>query len=546
MNSERFEDVARRLRIERDLQALQTQPALPGRVWRQREANLERAQQLAGVGSWVFDAGGDRFTWSREACRILEIPEGTSPSLDVLLAAVHPDDREAVDRAWATARQRGLFESEHRIVIGGQVKRVLERAEVSFGPTGTLEQGIGIIQDVTAMRRAEDARHQGERADLEAQKNEALARLSSSLAHEFNSILGVILGYCDLALGQLQPGDPFHLDFTQIQEAGRRSADLTRDLLEFSRRPAAVQSVVSLNALISEARPGLAQLAGDQIALLFRPAADLWNVSLDPSHLDQVLTKLAVNARDAMAGPGTMVIETENLEAGDDRFDHLAARPEGDCVVLTFRDTGLGMNEDTKRRIFEPFFTTKPAGRAAGLGLFAVETLVRENGGTIGVESAPGRGATFRLFFPRTTAPAVAVPLRPLVAVRARQGNAILLVEDDAALRELLTAALERQSYEVTAVGSAEEALDCVAIERGRFALLLTDIMLPKMDGRQLAATLLAQDRGLKVVYMSGFTQDVTEPRGPGEAGTILLDKPFTLQTLARTLRDVLSRSLGS
>jgi len=546
MNSERFEDVARRLRIERDLLALQTQPALPGRVWRQREANLERAQQLAGVGSWVYDTASDRVAWSREACRILEIPDGTSPPLDILLTVVHPDDRDDVERAWAAARQRGLFESEHRIVIGGKVRWVLERAEVSYSATGTLERGLGVVQDVSAWRRAEEARQQRARAELDAQKNEALARLSSSLAHEFNSILGVILGYCDLALGQLGPGDPFYLDFTQIQEAGRRSADLTRDLLDFSRRPAAVQSVVSLNALITQMRQGLAELVGDQIAVLFRPSADVWNVAIDPGHLEQVLSKLAVNARDAMGGPGTIVIETENLAAGDDRFDQMPARPAGDCVVLTFRDTGPGMNEETQRRIFDPFFTTKPAGRASGLGLFAVETLVRENGGAIGVETAPGRGAAFRLFFPRTTAPAVAIAPRPLVAVRPRQTNAILLVEDDVALRELLQAALERQSYEVTAVGSAEEAMDCASGERGRFALLLTDIMLPKMDGRMLGATLLAQDPGLKVVYMSGFTQDVTEPRGPGDAGTILLDKPFTLQTLARTLRDVLGRSLGS
>jgi nitrogen-specific signal transduction histidine kinase/ActR/RegA family two-component response regulator len=386
---------------------------------------------------------------------------------------------------------------------------------------------VGTMLDVTELRSLEDQ-------VVQLQKLEAVGRLAGGVSHDFNNLLTVIATYCDLALARLGTDDPVHEMVRAIRGAGRRAAMLTRQLLAFSRRTVASPIVLDLNELLHDREELLRRVVGEDIELVLQLAAEPCPISADPTQLEQVLMNLALNARDAMPAGGQIRLATRNL-AGPPREP--AAQ-----VMLRFEDTGIGMPEETRARVFEPFFTTKEVGRGSGLGLPVVFGIVQQSGGRIELESEPGKGSTFRIYFPRTDAP-LATRGGPAVAdaSAARRTGTVLVVEDEERIRTLACAALESAGYRVLRADGSRSALFLSESLRDRIDLLVTDVALPEIGGRELAGHLRAKRPDLKVLFVSGCTDDVLLRKGIRRAEAHFLPKPFTAAALARKVRDVLA-----
>ncbi|MGC4116744.1 MAG: response regulator [Myxococcales bacterium] len=374
---------------------------------------------------------------------------------------------------------------------------------------------------------------------LQSQKMESIGRLAGGVAHDFNNMVQAILGYTELALESAGPGQ-LREDLHEIRQAARRSAELTAQLLAFARKQATTPRALVLNDLVSQLRKLAERLLGEHLELVFKPAADLWTISIDPTQVDQVLVNLLVNARDAMGVSGTIVVRTFN-QTVDAAF--CAARPDaapGDYAVLEVADTGHGMDEPTVRRIFEPFFTTKGPGKGTGLGLATVYGVVKQNGGFITVDSRPGEGTTFRLFFPRHHGEATAA--RPALDAPGptRGSETVLVVEDERQLLELARRTLEGQGYQVLAAGTPKVALQSLAGHPGPVHLLLTDVVMPEMSGPDLWEQLRASHPDLRCVFMSGYSDEALRARLRAEQGIPFLQKPFEVGDLAAVIRRAL------
>ncbi len=390
---------------------------------------------------------------------------------------------------------------------------------------------LTVARDMTELRSLEAQFRQ-------AQKMEAVGRLAGGVAHDFNNMLGVILGYTDLALKRVNAQEPLYQDLQEVNNAARRSADLTRQLLAFSRKQMVTPRVLNLNEAITHQHKMLRRLIGEDIYLQFIPGQDLWNIRLDPSQVDQVLANLAVNARDAIAGVGTVTIETANVTLDEGYTRRYRYVTPGDYVLLTMSDSGCGMDGETLETIFEPFFTTKAEGQGTGLGLSTVYGIVKQNKGSIQVSSEPGRGTTFKIYFPRF--PGEAVPEeqereRPLGG-----SETVLIVEDEPQILLLAKRILEHYGYETVGAGSPGEALLLLEKYRGPLDLLLTDVIMPHMTGPELKARVESLHPGIKTVFMSGYTADVIAQRGLLDKGLAFIQKPFTVQDLAGMVRKAL------
>ena len=386
--------------------------------------------------------------------------------------------------------------------------------------------------DVTERRRLEDQFRQ-------AQKMEAVGRLAGGVAHDFNNLLTAIKGYTELTLFDLPALDPHREDLDQVRKATDRAASLTRQLLAFSRRQLLKPEALNLNTVVREMDKMLRRLIGEDIELATVLEPELGQVQADPGQIEQVLMNLAVNARDAMPQGGKLTIETANIEL-DEAFarTHPSVYP-GRHVVLGVSDTGAGMSEEVQAHLFEPFFTTKEKDKGTGLGLSTVYGIVKQSGGSIWVESRIGAGTTFKIYLPRLEA----VPPYEPVRTRAeppRGSETILLVEDDPAVRQLTRRMLEKIGYTVREAPTSRRALDLVCSSSEAIHLLLTDVVMPGLSGRELAERLMASRPDMKVLYMSGYTDDAIVRHGVLESGILLLQKPFTLETLATRIRRVL------
>jgi len=375
----------------------------------------------------------------------------------------------------------------------------------------------------------------------QVQKMDALGQLAGGIAHDFNNLLTVINGYCDLLLQQIPVETPQRAWMIAIAEAGQQAAALTNQLLAFSRRQIRQVEVLDLNVVVMEMARMLRRLVGEDIELRTQLAPTPALVAADRAQLQQILLNLAVNARDAMPHGGHLLIETVLVDCPDAPSPAYPDARTGPHVCLAISDTGCGMDADTQARIFEPFFTTKPAGKGTGLGLSTVYGIVRQNNGSIGVHSAVGRGTRFEIYLPQATAASGSQPAAaPTASVTCRA--TILLVEDEDRVRELARLALERYGYTVLAARSGQEALACAAAFEGRIDLLLTDVVMPGMNGRQLAERLVGLYPTLRVVYTSGYTDDAIVRHGV-HAGMPFLAKPFTFTTLQRTVQAALASS---
>jgi len=397
----------------------------------------------------------------------------------------------------------------------------------------------GVVRDVTERKQAEEEREKLSAQLAQAQKMESIGRLAGGVAHDFNNLLTIINGYSDLALGAFDSKNPLHAFLEEIYEAGKRAAALTRQLLAFSRKQVLEPKTLDLNRVVEDMRSMLRRLVGEDVAVRFNLAAESPRVHADPHQLQQVVMNLAVNARDAMPTGGTLLIDTSLVQRKDPAsVDGAATQP---YALLAVGDTGIGMDEATKERIFEPFFTTKGTGKGTGLGLSMVHGIVEQSGGFIEVLSQPGRGTTFKIYLPAMKGPP-AEDREAVVATQDYRGKeSILVVEDQAEVREYVVAALKRYGYRVIPAPNAGEALLIFEREGDHIDLVLTDVVMPYSSGFDLAKRLKTLRRRVKILFMSGYADDVLERHGVAQEGTAFINKPFTPQELAVKVRSVIA-----
>jgi PAS domain S-box-containing protein len=503
-------------------------------IVRTTEERMRFALQSAHVGVWDIDFPTGELTWSEVLEAQYGLDAGTfEGTFNAYVDRIHPDDRQASLEAMRSAeRTGGDFVLQHRIIrVDGTVRWIEGAGRIVLGPDSQPTRGIGISVDVTDRRKLEDQFRQ-------AQKMEAVGRLAAGVAHDFNNLLTAILGYSELLLADSAHDDPRLDDIEEIRKAGARGAGLTRQLLAFSRKQIVEPRLLNLNTVVEGMRAMLVRLIGEDIDVSLKLAPDAAPVVADPAQIEQVVMNLAINARDAMPLGGTLTISTANLE-----LDDLSARTReglkpGSYVTLRVTDTGTGITPDVQAHLFEPFYTTKEAGKGTGLGLATVYGIVTQSGGHIGVTSELGRGASFDLCLP-------AAKHAPFVSEKRVQrahgtGTETVLVVDDAeGVRQLVRRVLQRQGYNVLTCSKPDEALAMLA-QGTSLDLLVTDVVMRGGSGPELARQMLQQRPGIKVIYMSGYTEDAIAHHGVLKPGLAFLHKPFTADELGRKVRDVL------
>jgi len=436
-------------------------------------------------------------------------------------------DPQVHDQEWA--RREGLVAfAGYPLVVHDRVVGVMamfaRHALSEFVPKALVSVASAVAVGIER-KRAERALRRSEEQLRQAQKMEAVGRLAGGIAHDFNNLLTVISSYSDLVLEELALDDPKRDDVEQIRKAAQGAAALTRHLLAFSRQEVLEPQILDLKATVTGTKKLLRRLIGADVEVTTSLAPDLGAVKADPGQLEQIIINLAINARDAMPEGGRLAIDACNVE-------NAPARP-GRYVMLALSDTGIGMDDETKARIFEPFFTTKESGKGTGLGLATVYGIVKRAGGFISVESEPGRGTSFKIYLPRVDEP-IAPAVTLAAAAEPRRGTeTVLVVEDAASVRVVTRQVLERYGYVVLEAPNGETALRLAAKHHGPIQLLVTDVIMPGLSGRQLAGQLAPLRPEMKVLYVSGYADDV-------ESGVAYLQKPFTPETLARRVRDVL------
>ncbi len=425
----------------------------------------------------------------------------------------------------------------------GVVHEVIFHKASFIDSNGAISGLIGVILDITERKRAEAEREKLQSQLNHAQKIESVGRLAGGVAHDFNNMLSVILGYAELALSKVAPSDPLHKALREIFNAAMRSAEITRHLLAFARKQTIAPKVLDLNETVEGMLKMLRRLIGEDINLAWLPGPGLWPVKLDPSQMDQVLANLCVNARDAVTGVGKITIETGTATVDDAYCAEHADFIPGDFVVLSVSDDGCGMNKETLSHIFEPFFTTKGEGQGTGLGLSTVYGIVKQNEGFVNVYSELGTGTTFSVYLPRHVGAITGdEPTNNPALIPPGHGETILIVEDEAAMLELYGAMLETLGYAVLTANTPGEALQLAKTHAGKVNLLITDVVMPEMNGRDLANALHTLLPDLKILFMSGYTANVIAHRGILDEGVRFIQKPFSIKDLAAKVRDTLGR----
>jgi two-component system, cell cycle sensor histidine kinase and response regulator CckA len=495
------------------------------------------ALQNANVGIWDLDYTTRLARWSE----IMEAQFGLQPgtfggTFEDFIALVHPEDRESVVASVRRAVTSGEdFSYEHRTTWpDGSVHWLRGAGRILLGEHGEPRRGVGIYEDVSERRTLMAQNEQ-------LQKMEAIGRLAGGVAHDFNNLLTVILGFCELLLTDLGTDDPRHADIAEIEKAGARGAGLTRQLLAFSRKQIIEPTLLDLNAVVAGMQVMLGRLIGEDVKVVVVLRPNLALVTADRGQVEQVVMNLAVNARDAMPTGGTLTIETANVEL-DEHYAaaHLGVTP-GPYVGLTVTDTGTGMTPEVQARLFEPFFTTKEAGKGTGLGMATVYGIVMRGGGSVGVYSEPGKGTAFKVFLPQVETTGMVVDTPAPVARPHTGTQTVMLVEDEGGLRDLVTRLLQRQGYTVLAAADAEEAQRLFEANPS-IDVLLTDVVMPGSSGPELTRRLIEQRPGLRVIYMSGYTEEAIVHHGVIKPGIAFLNKPFTSEALGEKIREALDR----
>ncbi len=452
---------------------------------------------------------------------------------------VHPEDHAIVVAAEETSNRGERFQAEYRVVRkDGRVIWVSDTAVVVTG-SDLRRLMEGIIVDITDRKQLEGQLQQ-------ARRMEAVGRLAGGIAHDFNNLLTIIKGYTEMALGRAKVQPELRTDIERIEDASERAAGLVRQLLAFSRRQVLQPKVLDLNSIVVGLDKLLRRLMDEDIEMVTLAGKNVGTIKADPGQIEQVIMNLVVNARDAMPQGGRLTVETSNVDLdGSYARDHASVKP-GRYVMLVVSDTGIGMSADTVAHIFEPFYTTKESGRGTGLGLSTVYGIVKQSGGYIWVYSEPGKGSAFKVYLPRVDEPVEAVTASKAPAANRKGTETVLLVEDDPQVRELTRTVLVAQGYFIIEAAGPEDAERIVENERAEIHLLLTDVIMPGISGRELAKRLTARLPRMRVLYMSGYTYNIIAHGGNLETGVAFLQKPFTPSALVEKVREVLDMVTAS
>lgn len=518
------------------------------------KARLESTKRytdlVESVNDFIWETGPDhRYTFANKHCRNLlgytreEFIGKTW--YDILCKEVEPE--EFILRFRAILDRREPYSQLCRTFVKKDGSRVILES------TGTPiydSQGIfcgyrGITRDVTDRKKAEDDQRKLQEQLFQAQKMETVGRLAGGVAHDFNNMLTVICGHLGMMLKELNIDHPHAKQLKAAQQAAQHSADLTRQLLAFARKQVISPKILDLNQVISESLKMLRYLIGEHIELFWNPDINLWLVQMDPTQINQILTNLIVNARDAMSGHGCLVIETSNRIL--ERAESADSPQETDAyVVLTLCDDGVGMDEGTQSAIFEPFFTTKTEGKGTGLGLATVYGIVQQNGGYIHVCSAPGEGSTFAVYFPKATKGVVVAPPKESWSAQIPQQATVLIVDDEPAILDIGQSILEQLGITVLTTSSPTEALAMFTQHASPIDLVLTDIIMPEMDGEELARRINQIHPTVKILFMSGYTADIISSQGVLNTDIELIEKPFSVSALRRIVLTTLNQPMHS
>ena len=450
-------------------------------------------------------------------------------------------------------------EERKRLVEGLNTHGVVENMEARFRDKhGEIKIGLmsarilqinnepvilSITRDITNRKKAQEEKEKLQAQLNQAQKMESVGRLAGGVAHDFNNMLGVILGRTELALLKTDETSDLHADLKEIQAAAARSADITKKLLAFARKQTISPRQLDLNDTVGTMLHMLRRLIGEDIDLIWQPAAPLWPVKMDPSQIDQILANLCINARDAIQGVGKLIIET-GTKTFDEEYCHgHAGFVPGDFVLLAVSDSGCGMDKDTLDHLFEPFFTTKEMGKGTGLGLATIYGIVKQNKGFINVYSEPGQGSTFKIYLPRSASGADADTAMSQKPSAAGGTETILLVEDEPSILRMTRMMLERKGYTVLTAATPKEAMKKAATHSGVIDLLMTDVVLPEMNGRKLAEKIAGFYPGIRLLFMSGYTANVIAHHGILDDGVAFIQKPFSMADMEIKVRAVLDPS---
>ena len=447
------------------------------------------------------------------------------------------------DEVYPVVRKSGFFRDEREMKHkNGAILPVETVTSAVKTPDGLILGYIAIMRDITERKRSEEERTTLQEQLRQFQKMEAIGQLAGGIAHDFNNLLTVMKGYTQLSLNEMKESDSLRGNIEEIKKASDRAADLTRQLLAFNRRQIMEVKVLDLNTLSQDLDKMLRRIIGEDIVLAILLGEDLGRVKADPGQIEQVVINLAVNAKDAMSKGGKLIIETANMELDEAYANaHVAVTP-GRYVMIAVSDTGAGMPPEVRDRVFEPFFTTKGKGKGTGLGLSTVYGIVKQSGGNIWVYSEPGKGTTLKIYLPRVDEPAEKLKAQVVGEEFPRGSETILIVEDDKEVRKLAVRILTRQGYSVLDGSYGDEAFDVCRQHKGPIHLLLTDVVMPGLDGRALSEGLSKLHPEMKVLYMSGYTEDTVIHRGVMEKGMNYIQKPFTVSGLINKVREVLDR----
>ncbi|MCE5241977.1 MAG: PAS domain S-box protein [Syntrophobacteraceae bacterium] len=493
----------------------------------------------------IFEASRDPICITGRDCRLVEVNRSAQDlfgySCEEMIgmhwSALCPDleclavFRDGIGENGSASEFQGAFRKKDGTQVQCIVTAIVRRA-----PDGTFLGGQAIIRDVTELKKLEQQ-------FLQSQKMEAVGRLAGGVAHDFNNLLTAIMGYSQILLCRTGEESPLRRYVYEIDRAAGRAADLTRQLLAFSRRQVFQPSVVNLDALIGKMDNMLRRIIGEDIHLTVVPNPEPCRVKADPGQIEQVVMNLAVNARDAMPGGGRLTIKAVNTDLTAEHFHRKIAVQPGPYVLLTVSDTGTGMDESVLPFVFEPFFTTKEPGKGTGLGLSTVYGIVKQSGGFVFVDSEPGKGSVFKLYLPRVENPVCVEGKPDPVPECAQAGETVLVVEDENAVRTLVCDALRENGYNVLGACHGREALALAENYGASIHLLLTDVVMPEMNGLELAGKLSALRSNMKVLYMTGYTENGIVGRDGLRVGVNLLRKPFTPDGLKRKVQETLAGS---